>query len=482
MPLPAQQFGSWYRAISGDIFKFCEALKFDPTFQQRELFDLVMRAEAGTGRRRIAVKSGQGPGKTAAAMIVALWRTFRHEDALTVITAPTMRQTRDVALVELRLRVQNADPALRQVINVTKSRVEMFGKADWGIKLVTASKEENAQGYHRPNMTVICEEASGIERGIITQFKGTLSNPNSLMLQIGNPNTRDCAFFDCFNTQRHLWETLTWDAEETAEKCPHILDPQRNFELADEFGRDSDVYRIRVLGQFPHVDPNCVMSSEDLEKCCGDMAFSLECAKMLRVDGTLPARQFGLDFARFGDDESVIFRRSGNSLVQWQHFAHTEPADVVDEAFRMQSDAGWKNEDAVYVADASGMGQGIMHRFHDGQKRVLEFHNGGSPLDYQYANRITEGWFSMAKLVRGRRCSLIKDNRLLQQLSSRRYFVNKKGKLILEPKEDYMKRGFDSPDRADAAVYAFYDEVEVAGHVSRVGAPVREIGTRIARA
>jgi ribosomal protein L35 len=57
---------------------------------------------------------------------------------------------------------------------------------------------------------------------------------------------------------------LTFNAEESPE---WIVNPQRNKDLEDLYGRDSDVYRIRVLGEFPHSDPNCVFSSEDLEKC-----------------------------------------------------------------------------------------------------------------------------------------------------------------------------------------------------------------------
>ena len=60
-------------------------------------------------------------------------------------------------------------------------------------------------------------------------------------------------------------------------------------------------------------------------------------------------------------------------------------------------------------------------------------------------------------MVRARSCYLPHDNRLIQQLCSRRYFLNKKGKIVLEEKDVYEKRGFDSPDRAEGVAYCFYD-------------------------
>jgi len=467
-----------YQQLRSDIYKFCDALNLKPNNHQRLLFDAVMRAQNGTGPLKIAVKSGQGTGKTTGSGVVALWRSLQAVDALTILTAPTMRQCNEVWLAEARRVLQRADPWLQKITNITKTKIEIGGRPDWGVKTVTATKEENAQGFHEPNMTIVMEEASGINRKIVEQFKGTASNPNCLMLLIGNPNTRDCAFFDCFNSQRSHWATMTFNAEETPKS--EWFDPKRNEELALEFGKDSDVYRIRVLGEFPQSDPNCVMSSEDIEKCT-DKSLMLKLVSARRPDGR-PIRQFGIDLARFGGDESTIYRRSGMSIVQWDKFAHREPNQIVNMAFRWQMDAGWRDEDVWYVPDAGGMGQGVMHIFHEARKRCLEFHNGGRAADTkQFENRITEAWFSMARNVRGLNAYLPSDNLLIQQLCGRQYFTNKKGKLVLESKDEYMKRGYDSPDRADGCVLAFYDQVEAASQFASQGDSGHLVGSGAGR-
>jgi phage terminase large subunit len=461
MASKSTRFEKIYREIRDDLFAFCGYLGFEPTWQQAQVFNAVMDAQSGKGSNWIAVKSGQGPGKTTCSGIVGLWRTLRSVDAMTVVTAPTMRQCRDVWLAELRRTMEDAHPLISNFVNITATKVEIAKRRDWCVRTVTATKEENAQGYHQENMTVICEEASGIPRGIIEQFKGTLSNPDALFLLIGNPNTRDCAFFDCFNSARDRWKCITLNAEDTAKDYPHIVSPQRNLDLEQEFGRQSDVYRVRVLGEFPHADPNCVISSEDCEKVAKEGRV-LECA------GFSNAKQIGIDFARYGSDESVVYRRSGESIVEWQRFSKVDPSAVVAAAFRWQHEAGWRDDECWYVVDAGGIGQGIMHKFYDANKRVVEFHNGGTAVKSRmYANRITEAWFTLARKISNGTVSIPNDNILIQQLSSRQYKTDNKGRLILEKKEDYMKRGpFPSPDRADTLVMAFYDELSTPARIS----------------
>jgi phage terminase large subunit len=468
----ARKFGEFYQAISNDIYKFAEACQMKPTQQQRQLFDAIMRALRGEGGRRIAVKSGQGPGKTTASGLVGLFLLIQDAYVKVITTAPTMRQCKDVWLAECKQTLRRADPQIQQLFNVTGTGIGVCGHkpSEWGCLLMTATRSENLQGQHRKDMHVIAEEASGIPRELIEQFKGTLSNPNAIFLQIGNPNTRDCVFFDCFNSQAHKWVTYTWNAEETP--ASEWFDPQRNADLEEEYGRDSDVYRIRVLGEFPHADPNCVMSSEDVLRVMNKDLLVPSVRAMNHI------RQFGLDFARYGGDENVVFRRQGNALVEWWFASRIDPNRAVDRAFRMQSEAGWRDRQCVYVADAGGMGQGVMARFHDAGKRVIEFHNQGKPYAADYDNMITQAWFNMAKKVRTGHCYIPRDNLILKQLSTRQYFTNKKGRLILESKDDYMKRGHDSPDRADAAVLAMWDEVEVRSNIAVRGGNIVRPGVK----
>lgn len=468
-----REFGPVYRAVREDIFKFCTLLNFAPTWQQAEALELVMNRH-----KRIAIKSGQGPGKSAVSVIVALWRTIRFKDALTIVTAPTMRQAKRW-VSECERLLNECDPTFRAFFEVTKQQIRLAGRTNWGIDLVTANRPECAAGYHEDNMTIVVDEASGITPAIWETFEGTLTNENALMFVIGNPNTRSCPFFDCFNRFRHRWATLTLNTEDTSRitlynrsgKETKLVDPENINYMAEKYGADSDVYRVRIKGEFPFMDPNSIVSAEVLEYCTQEKLF--ESALRERRANGKPAKQFGLDFARFGSDESVIYRRSGNAIVDWSVFVKQEPIKAVHAAFRMQSEAYWRDKDCWYVADAGGMGQGVMHAFRDANKNILEFHNGSRPSRDDYDNKITEAFFHFAELAKNGKVYIPNDNRLISQIASRQYYMTKKGKIIVESKDEFIKRGETedgSPDRADALMLCYYDAVEADGRFVGVAA------------
>jgi hypothetical protein len=462
----AREFAQFYERIGSNIFEFVAEHDFVPTEQQRELLQAVQdhadapTQEAAHAIRKIACKSGQGPGKTTISGFIGVWRAIRFYGAFTVVTAPTMRQCREVWLAEYRRNFAKASPMLDAMIEITATRVIVLGNTDWGCRLVTSTNPQAAQGLHHDHLTVICEEASGISRELVEQFEGTLTNHDALWLMIGNPNTRDCYFFDCFNIDRAKWRGMTWSAEDSV-----LVDRKTIAEHAEKYGKDSDFFRVRVLGKFPYADPRSVMSSEELEICYKNVGKRYVLMRKKDARGKVP-RRIAIDFARFGSDESVIYVRQGNAIIAKHIFSHTEPTAVARKAMEIQRQLKWADKDCLYVLDASGMGQGVLGLFYEARKKVLEFHNGGLPYDGSlYDNRITEAFFTFADKVRAGHVYFPRDNRLLSQLANRWYFTTKPklgqggiAKLILETKDDYMKRGHDSPDRADACVMVFYDE------------------------
>lgn len=408
---------------------------------------------------------------TAMETWVGSFRAFRSFMAPTYVTAPTMRQVRDAYIKELSQHLEKADPVLKGVWDVQTTRATLFGFRDWGIIGLSAAKAENFAGLHHPHMSFIADEGSGLERDIVETIFGTLTNHDRLFLTCGNPTRRDCAFFDFFNSMSAYFTSLfTFNCEEAPD---FIVDKSNLRRMEDIYGRDSDVYRVRVLGEFPTQDPNSVMSSDDLYECAKiDVVTALSnFAKY--APRNMQRRQFGIDFARFGSDRSVIYRRSGLALVEAATFAKTEPDVVVARAFEMQKRAGWGDSECVFVPDAGGMGQGVMHVFYRAGKKVNEFHNGGTAYDAkQYYDRITEAMFELGALAKHRAISIPNDPHLIRELSTRQYHIASgktgAGRIKLESKEEYKRRGGgeESPDRADACALAFYPHVFTGARVA----------------
>ena len=474
------------------IHAFARLMRFYPTFQQAQLLDavqdicdrlraevepyLVMAKRAQRARRtdlekewndkaieavaeitrRIAIRSGQGPGKTTCGCIVALWWVLQWPGARVILSAPKMQQCKDVFLAEMERVLDRGHPYVKKLLNIQNTQMGVMGRKPkvWGLVSITASEPDNARGQHGEYMMILVEEASGVEKALIEVFKGTLSNPLCLLVLIGNPSRRDSSFFDCFNVNAEQWLKLHWNGEETP--ASPWFNPSRNAELAEEFGRDSDVYRVAVLGEFPKIDGDCIMSEEDL----------LACTDVRLLGDAVRAsdrRAFGLDVARFGGDELVWYRISGNAVASCKIMHRVDPSILLKDAMQEQETVAWRNENCRFIIDADGMGQGCVSQLYEAHRNVLEFHSNGTATKSFYANKITQAYFQLAKLVREHKVYIPYDRLLFKQLSTRKFgYSDQKGresKLQIETKEKYKERTkMPSPDRADALVMAFYDE------------------------
>lgn len=440
-----------YRECGASALKTAEWMGQTPTLHQRQLYEAV-----DSGADWIAGKSGQGCGKSAALGIIGVHFLFQGGYEVKIpMTAPTMRQCTEALMGELARTLDQAHPAMRRVVSVSQSRVTVAGRKKWAIIPITASKPESAQGLHHKNMRILVDETSGISRPIMEQWEGTLTNEGGRMIAVGNPNLRDCWFFDCFHGPKaHRFLKLTFNAEDSSLVSKKGL--QRKIE---DYGRDSDFYRVRVLGEFPHQDARAIIAYDD-------------CLACMKLDKYVFAAQskrkaFGIDFARFGDCENVVAERQGNAIIRIQTWAHTDPNDVAEQAMASQEERMWGDLDTLYIADAGGIGQGVMRRFYDRHKRVFEFNFGAKITHPDYTDLQTKAWFQLAKRIKLQQIALPYDERLLHQLTTRNQHEPKKdGKLQVEPKKDYEKRGNESPDRADAVVMAMYDESETVARIA----------------
>lgn len=454
------------------MFQWCKLWNFEPTSQQTEVLRAVQDFHMIPPKERtklgVAVASGRGTGKTALSVIVSSWRQIRFPRTRTVVTAPNFRQCSEIYIGEFSTLLGRAEPILRRIFtDVTSKKIKTLGDNRWDIIAATASDPGKIAGFHDEHLGYVFEECGGMDREIVTAIRGSLTNDDAFIFAIGNPLLRDSVFYDFFSLEPETWHLFHLNSEDSPIISKNFIDTMER-----DFGRESDAYRVHVLGQFPKADPDGVLSGEDLRACTKTDKHKLSAKR----DDLREYCQFGMDFARYGSDESVTYQRQGNAVVAWKRYAKVDPNDVIDEAFVMEADTGWGDREALYVFDAGGMGQGLAANFYRANKRACEFHNGGKSTSPKYANKISEAWFNLRRLVRARECWIPDDPILMRQLEGRRYTVDKKGKILVEPKEEYVKRTEQgSPDRADALVMAFYDGGISQGSVSRVGSsPTRK--------
>lgn len=436
-------------------------LNFEPTPQQADFLDLIQWetfAPIEETKKGIFVKSGQGPGKTGVSSVGMLFRFLQRINNRGLVTAPTRRQVEDIWVSEFAKWVSRAPVQLQQMLDIQKTRIRVRGFPKWEILTATSVKPESVQGYHHENLTVLADEASGIARRIWETLKGTISEPGNLIIGIGNPNERDTEFFDAFYKDADLYHLLTWNAEDS----PNV-DPKHIQRMAEEHGRESDVYRVRVLGEFPLQNPNVVIRYEDLLHACRNVRFQKAYNQIAPME-TGPRRQFGIDLARFGGDESVVVARYNSAMIGMRHYVKWEPGDVIHDAFRWQRELAWENSDCTFCVDSNGLGQGVLDDFYATGRHVFEFMGHKTAMEpLKYDNMLTEAYFAFRGLTRERVLHMKENDILFKQLVGRQYYF-KKGLYVIESKDEYLDRvgqeEFTSPDRAEATVLAFYPHAQ----------------------
>lgn len=464
------------KIFKDDIYAYCDVLEFTPNWQQRELLDAYQDKEP-----RIACRAGKGPGKTKATAVVLTHWSLSHALSMLVVTAPTFRQCQEVWLAEAyaTITATNVDSRLKELFTFRGKGYGILGakNSEWGCQLVTALRKESFQGMHKKYLAFLEEEASGVPVEISNAIQETLSNQegNFLHIRIGNPNSRLTVFFDSFYKEGHKWKKLHWNTEETPE-TPYFS-KRRNKEIEEEFGKNSDIYRISVLGEFPNLDPNCLISEEDLDACCTPEA--LHNALNHNPDRT---KAIGLDLARYGGDECVsVWRFGGVMYDMWAD--KTDPNNAIDKAAVGQDAYAWTNDECIWVVDTSGMGETAVGAIGDKRrmgKRVHEFYSQNTAVENdKYNDKITEAWCCFARLVKKRLVYLGEklDKKLKTQLTTRRYIVTKKGLIKIESKDEYKKNNEDSengtlgksPDRADGVVMAFYPHASESMRIAHGG-------------
>jgi len=156
----------------------------------------------------------------------------------------------------------------------------------------------------------------------------------------------------------------------------------------------------------------------------------------------------GADIARFGEDSTVFFKRKGLAIVDFREYNKLSTVEVYK---KLADFAGGK--DVQINIDDTGVGGGVTDLLTaNGFNSVQAINFGGKPNDdTKYSNKISEMWFSLPMVD----LSMPDIPRLRNELTTRKYKFDNKQKRMVESKADYKKRGYKSPDYADALLLCY---------------------------
>lgn len=107
------------------------------------------------------------------------------------------------------------------------------------------------------------------------------------------------------------------------------------------------------------------------------------------------------------------------------------------------------------IIDCDGLGQPIadfIRKIKPDEVYLQEIHSQGKPEDPQYYNAAAEMWFYAKAEAEAGHERIPDDEYLKQELMERKYFINLRGLIQLESKDDVKDRIHRSPNRADSWV------------------------------
>jgi hypothetical protein len=440
--------------------------KFDgpETWQLRVLCHIRDRLLAGAGRHeaiseaiRTAVASGHGVGKSALVSMIIIWAISTMIDTRGVVTANTETQLKTKTWAELgkwyNLFLH------REFFELTATAIFFKGRErTWRIDMVpwTIQKTEAFAGLHNQGKRVllIMDEASAIDDKIWEVAEGALTDASTQILWcvFGNPTRNVGRFKDCFESYRDRW----WREQVDSRSVSFTNKPQIET-WSKDYGDDSDWFRIRIRGVFPRTGEMEFISSADVKEAM------LRDFVIMRTDPLV----IGVDVARYGANESVIFFRKGRDArsippVRLRGVSTVELAQKVMEVYQRY------HVDAIFI-DGGGVGGGVVDNCRALHLYCYDIQFGAKPdlIGFatgtdgeRYANKRAEMWGAMRSWLKGGAIPDIPD--LRSQLIGPTYTFNLQNAILLEKKEDMMKRGIASPDLADALALTF--AMPVANH------------------
>lgn len=436
--------------------------KQDPVVFAREALGLqvwsrqaeVLRQVAA--RDRVAIRSGHKVSKSTTFVVLALWFITTRKRARVVMTSASYRQVRDILWKELR-RITGAAP----IPIVNAARGDTFATdPETGLQLrdgreivgLSTNEPERIAGYSGPELLFLLDEASGISEEVFEALEGNRAGGAKIVLA-SNPTKTAGTFFDAFHRSAEFWTTIHISSEETPNvtglepPIPGLATREWVDEKRREWGEDSALYQVRVRGNFPSQGEKAVVSLTDVIAGVERWSDDLDEGEALA---------FGLDVARFGDDESVLVPRRGRRVYPARVFTKLDGPDLAGRVLEVVRELRRPGEVPVVAVDVIGVGASafdVLSR--STEVRAVAVNVSEKATAEGFHSLRDQLWGGLREFLRGDG-AIPDDSRLQAEILAPEYGFDAQGRMKVESKEAMKKRLGRSPDRADAVALSIY--------------------------
>lgn len=414
-----------------------EVFKATPEVWQEDVLRAIVT------ENRISIRSGHGVGKSCLASWIIFWYLATRTPAKILATAPTSHQLYDILWSELSIWKRKAEYKFGELFDIPKASIHLVGaeKENFG-SARTARKDqpEALQGAHSENMMFIIDESSGIPSIIFETAEGSLSTLGAKVIMFSNPTRTSGYFYDSFHKNRAQWWTKKVSCFESTKVSPSYIT-----EMAATYGIESNVYRVRVLGEFPNSSDDAVISLKDLEDSVGR-----------GIEGFGPI-VWGIDIARYGSNRSALSKRQGPKLLEkTKWWAAKDLMQTSGIIFKEWEETPIEKRPERIIIDVVGLGAGVADRLKELGLPIVGLNVCEAPSEsLKYARLRDELWFAAREFFENKTSDIFDDDALISELSGPTYKILSSGKIQVESKDEMKDRGLNSPDLGDSFVMTF---------------------------
>lgn len=401
---------------------------------------------------RFSTASGHGIGKSVMVAFLIKFILDTRPFSMGVVTANTSDQLRTKTWAELGK--WNSLSVTKHLWNYNNSRGNLSlsrvgGKevsTRWRCDGLTAKAEnaESFQGLHAADSTpfFIFDEASGIEDPIWEARFGAGTDGEPMSFDFGNPTRKTGYFFEnTVGKYRHRYITRQIDSRSVA-----ITNKKYFEELREDWGEDSDLFKVKVKGEFPNIGSVQFIPSDLVAEAM---------MRDARHDKNDPV-YIGVDVARFGDNSTVICSRIGMDARSFKPkvFNRLDTVQVTEKIIETVKEfkALGKNVAGLFI-DGGGLGAGPVDMLRRLGYNPIDVNFGKKAADRRYNRWGDQMWGYLRDALP--RLAIPNDSELSAQLTQREYAINPNGAIALESKQMMLERGLASPDKADALALTF---------------------------
>lgn len=424
-----------------------------PDSEQRKLLKSIAE------NRMTTVRSGHGIGKSTVEAWAIIWFMLTRPFPKIPCTAPTQHQLYDILWAEVSKWIRNSKVLQKELI-WTKEKLYMRGyPEEWFAVARTASKPDALQGFHAENVLYIIDEASGVDDSIFEPVLGALSTPGSRLLMCGNPTQLSGFFYDSHNKNRASYKAFHIDGRNSSRVSKEFVQT-----IINMYGEDSDVFRVRVAGEFPLQEDDIFIPLPLLEASVMTEPKNNKNPSFIHI---------GCDVARFGDDKTVIGYNVDGKITFYKKRRGQDLMKTADDIVMLGEELSriYKFNGTIPVKiDDGGVGGGVVDRLRQIKRNSparftwMDIHpvKFGQRIKHKYCYDSTTYMMMIVKKLlqpfdeNGNKkpveLVLPDDNDLIAQLSGRKYFLTDDSKIRIESKEAMKKRGHPSPDEADCVL------------------------------